>query len=188
MAKGKTLVAFSGKAYAGKTTCADYLESQYGFEKLSFADILKQVCKEVFLMKTKDRSLLQDVGTALRQVDKDVFVNYMEHKIKYTLSRCDTPELVKLVIDDLRYPNELKMLQRIGFTTVRLVVVPELLKERALVRDNKYMTEAQLNHISESSLDNDFSFSYMITNNEALTDLWGKLDEILGKKRSKTDD
>lgn len=46
--KGKTLFGVSGFAGSGKDTMADYLVENYGFKKISFAKIIKDVCRMVF--------------------------------------------------------------------------------------------------------------------------------------------
>jgi len=171
---------FSGKAYSGKTTCADYFVTKYNMQKLSFATILKELCRDVFNMKKKNRSLLQDVGTALRSVDEDVFVNYLERKIEMLGYRNG------IVVDDLRYQNELKMLKRQKFMVMRLIVDDEILKERA-GQKGKIMTSAQLNHPSEKDLDNIYQDICFMTNEGTLKELYNKLDKIYKMDRTDKD-
>ena len=44
------IVGLIGKKGHGKDTFADYLVQHYDFVKLSFAEPLKKVCKELFLL------------------------------------------------------------------------------------------------------------------------------------------
>lgn len=46
--KAKLLVGIAGFAGSGKDTVADMLSAHYGFQKVSLADPLKRICKEVF--------------------------------------------------------------------------------------------------------------------------------------------
>jgi len=42
------IIGISGQACSGKDTAADILVKQYGFVKISLADLMKRICKEVF--------------------------------------------------------------------------------------------------------------------------------------------
>ncbi len=171
--------AFAGKAYSGKSSCAKYLASKHNMSILSFATILKETCKEVFDMQVKDRSLLQKVGSALRDINKNVFVDYLERKIEkigYSVGIC---------IDDLRYKNEFEMLQRQNFILVKLIVDEEILKERALKLTGQIMTTEQINHPSETDLDNIYHGFTFITGNSTEEDLYNKLDVLYKREKEK---
>lgn len=173
-------IAFSGKAYSGKSSYAHYLRDIYGFEVLSFATILKETVTEVFGMKEKDRDLLQKVGAALREIDSNVFVNYLERQIQSIPNNL----CAGLTVDDLRYPNEADMLKRNGFILVRLIVVPEVLEERAS-KLNVEMTEEQKSHHSECALDDYDGFNYFMTSNGPLTTEYTKIDDFYNYLRKK---
>lgn len=128
MAAGKLIiVAFSGKMGVGKTAAAMYLKELYKFKKVSFADKLKDVAKELFPfddlafsvkgknVKFKDhdftpREFLIHLGQFLRYFDKDYF-------IKATHLEDMTG---RIVIDDLRYLNEVEYLKKLGAKFVRI--------------------------------------------------------------------
>lgn len=42
------IISFSGKARAGKDTCADVLVNKFGFKKFNLADPIKTICSRVF--------------------------------------------------------------------------------------------------------------------------------------------
>lgn len=63
MSKRNRIICLSGWRGSGKDTVADYLESRYGYKKLSFAAALKDLVVALFPM---DRELLDDrVGKEL---------------------------------------------------------------------------------------------------------------------------
>lgn len=121
------ILAFSGKSKAGKTTAANYLQVNYGFRKLSFADRLKELAKEFYPFNTieshgelKDkpykkydwtpRDFLIRLGHFVRFHDPEYFINYISN----------LPTSTNWVIDDLRFKNEAKNLKEMGATLIRL--------------------------------------------------------------------
>ena len=184
----RILLAFAGKMYTGKDTSADiwvkrYIEySKYmnsldlpvrGYQRLAFADGIKQVCKTVFNLTDDDvntpngkkqivgiygktvRELLQGIGEGLRQsISPNIWVTRAMSIIDNTLNFTDK----NIVVTDVRYINELSALKARGFTMVKLV------------RD----TGIEDNHPSEKDL-KDSHFDYIIENNGSLVDLEIKL-------------
>ena len=72
-------------------------------------------------MKFKDRKLLQQIGSKMRDIDTDVFSKYLikqSNQYKFVL------------VDDARYPDEIKYLKDNGFILIKLIIKPELQKKR----------------------------------------------------------
>ena len=44
----KSIIGITGKKFNGKDTGAIYLINNYGYERLAFADALKEACKCIF--------------------------------------------------------------------------------------------------------------------------------------------
>src|SRR4051812_46597071 len=106
--------AFYGGPGAGKTTCPEYLVSQHGLKKLSFAEPLKQIAVMLWGDEAfKDRGKLQKLGTMLREIDEDVWVNPLLRKVEES----DAP----IVVDDCRFPNEFWRLKEKGFIMIRVL-------------------------------------------------------------------
>lgn len=134
----KTVIGLTGYAGAGKSTVAEYLVNAHGFERVSFAAPLKKMLRTLDpiigntvtktvsqssvhpthlseLAETENsikagpfgpeyRRLLQVLGTdCIRAVDEDFWV-------KAALKQMDNPE-GKYVFDDVRFPNEAKVIQ-----------------------------------------------------------------------------
>lgn len=140
------IIAISGKFCSGKDTIADWLVGNYGFRKVGFADKLKGVAADLFGMKEKDRSLLQALGEGMRQIRPSVWVDYVLHNIQ--------PD-EDVVINDVRYLNELKLIQ--AASGKKLLVRLECSDVIRLARYYKlygyYPTVEQCNFISEVQLD-----------------------------------
>lgn len=115
-------IAFMGKICSGKSTLCKYLQQlQPEFVVLSFAGKIKEIANDLFDMKFKDRQLLQQIGSKMRDIDPDVFSKYLikqSNKYKFVL------------VDDARYPNEIKYLKENGFILIKLIITPELQKTR----------------------------------------------------------
>lgn len=139
----KLRIAFTGIAGSGKTTAARVLENEFGFRRTSIATPVKILTG--LIMHTIDdfigwtpswtegepwtaravddakrdnpgiRSLLQVVGTDIgrEMYGRDVWVN----QVSETLDRSSLP---RIVVDDLRFPNEADVLRESDFIIIRL--------------------------------------------------------------------
>jgi len=85
---------------SGKDTVARYLEVKYGYKQLAFADKIYEIAESLFDMGQKDRSLLQNIGQKMREIDEWVWINHIDKIIRQN-------NYSKIVISDLRQANEL---------------------------------------------------------------------------------
>lgn len=117
-------IAICGKMCSGKSTLANYIKytySKYNFTIDSFAKKIYELAKELFNMKEKNRSLLISIGTKMREIDNNVWCNYIENKYKNE---------DYIIIDDLRFENEAKMLKKNNFFLIKLNISNELQEKR----------------------------------------------------------
>ena len=169
--KSTMRIAITGKMCSGKTYIADYLIEKYNLTKFSFASEVKNIASELFNMENKDRKLLQTVADKMKDIDKDVWV-------KYTLKLIG--EKQNVVIDDLRFKNELKYLRENGFITIRINISNEEQESRLSKKYPDTYNEhlSRRNHNSEIDIENlevDYEFNSdenLINNiNKLLNDL-----------------
>ena len=118
-------VAFIGQQRSGKDTAAqvfdDWVEENHTALRFknsslvlhsgavhcySFAQPIKDLCEASYGMHTRED--MQGVGAYLRQYDKAFFVRILERKIIE-----DNPQFA--VITDVRYPNEVAAVTKLGF-------------------------------------------------------------------------
>ena len=131
-----SLVALGGLAGSGKTEVANYLVSELGYKRVKFADPLKDmvrallpsqeetgISKEEFIegrFKEKPcmylggktpRHVMQTLGTEWGRdlIDSDLWVDNAYRRINMLLNQNHS-----VVVDDVRFPNELIMLKRLG--------------------------------------------------------------------------
>ena len=117
-------VAITGKMCSGKTTLSKYLVSiEPRFQVFSFGKKVKEVASDLFQMDPnfKDRSLLTSIGQKMREIDLDVWANYVVQQTK-DINYC--------LVDDLRYQNEYELLAKEGWKIIQLRVSKELQEER----------------------------------------------------------
>ena len=125
------IIGVAGYKGAGKDTIANVLQTSYGFEKMSFAQPIKDICHHTFgidkaILSGDDgerefretsipewfylspRDMMQKIGMAFRDnLNKDIWIKVLENKIKNTKKN--------IVIPDVRFENELDMINNYGF-------------------------------------------------------------------------
>jgi hypothetical protein len=194
------VVGFSGLAGSGKTTAATLLlneavERNLSAVKLSFAAALRQICTIAYPWVPREcfygnkaqketqipgmpegitgRKILQLIGTeAFRGIYQPTWVRLIEYQIEDAREKGRTD---LIVIDDVRFPNELEMLKRHGVSvrcnriqTVEPYYIEDSDGEQVLVVPTLHESEA---HIATLDVDMD------IDNN-------GTFDELAATVRS----
>ena len=158
------IIAISGKLQSGKDTIADYLVLKHGFTRIAFADKLKDIAKDLFnwdgVKDDSGRKLLQELGCQMRNVRKDVWVDYVFRAIRKHND-------MNWVITDVRFLNEFKSLKLLGAKMFRV--------ERNINRDGDIHT-----HPSETELDGQI-FLEIINNNSTIEELYKNIDFIFSK-------
>jgi hypothetical protein len=129
------LIGLVGQARAGKSTVADVLVA-FGWHERPFAGLLKSVVAEVFGLPISEvlghrgfdreairedwglstRQILQQAGQAWRDVHPDVWVRANVRQIRPMLRLGG-----RVVVSDVRYPNEAAALRELGGELYRVV-------------------------------------------------------------------
>lgn len=104
-------IALCGKMGSGKSHVATHIATELKYHKTSFAKRVKELAVELFGMKQKNRGLLIQFASMMREIDSFVWVNCVEREI----AEHDT-----IVIDDLRLENEYEFLKKNGFKVVKI--------------------------------------------------------------------
>ena len=167
------IIGLSGYARSGKDEVAKILVQEYGYERVAFADPIRRMLYElnpvivesnlldsVTLQNLVDsqgwdeakkdpevRLMLQNLGVSARKIiSEDVWV---ETALRYVV------EGSKVVITDVRFPNEAKAISRLHGQMWRI---------------SRSGVSAVNNHISESALD-DYKFNQILKNEGTLESL-----------------
>ena len=155
-------IAICGRAGAGKTTLANALSDEIKLRTgkaasiVGFADKLKDVCREIFRMESKDRELLQGVGTALRSIRDTVWIDYL-------MDNHVTGKTEPIIVHDVRYENEALRLLSAGFVLVHLHVDRKIQIDRGRITGH--------DHDSESSTDELIKYAHMHARSSTPEDL-----------------
>lgn len=168
MSQLPSIIGLSGYAQSGKDTVANILVREYGYERIAFADPIKDLLYKInphvgggtFLKSTVDtigwerakknpevRIMLQSLGVGARELFGENFW------IDLALAKAKQEH--RVVITDVRFKNEAQMITIAG---------------GQLWRVHRPHTGPVNDHISESELD-DHPFDYRIYNNSGLDGL-----------------
>jgi len=181
----ETKIALTGKMRSGKSTVAEYLAKEYGFKRVSFSTELKRCVYYLFDIKTfdnrygKPREILQKFGQFCRTIDNDVWVRkcFQEIKCLENLAKLLRRKDFRIVIDDLRQPNEYDRCRAEGFVIVRVTAPDSLRIERIEASGEGFDLEA-FNHETEQYVDT-FDVDYEIRNDSDLDSLYAQVDAIM---------
>lgn len=157
----------NGRSGAGKDEIANHLVSNYGFTQVSFATPIYIFAREFFGMTAKDRKLLQDIGQSWRNINPDVWVNYLFKNL---------PD-GNIVISDCRQANEIIEGMKNWFIPIRVSASLENRINRIVLRDGAYPDVSLFDNESESGADD---FPYIEVNNDGTKqELYEKIDSII---------
>ena len=180
------LVGVAGKKGSGKDTIGAYLVERYGFQRMSFADSLKEACAQLFDFddeqlygdekETPDprwggvtpRKVLQLVGTELLKIQLNNLIpelggNIFSKRVELGLPNL---EIFSVVITDVRFEDEVDMIRRNGGIIVQVV------------RPTPPSGDPTLSsHSSEVGLSPE-QIDLVIENDGSLRDLYRKIDSL----------
>lgn len=134
-------VGIIGRARTGKDTAGKWFVDERGYRRLAFADALKDAALKVDPIVEVDntgdyyrlaenvtefgweaakeddevRRILQELGSAMRAVDPDIWIRPVLAK---AIEANDAG--VPVVVTDVRYPNEVEALKRSGFRLLHI--------------------------------------------------------------------
>jgi hypothetical protein len=183
-------IALIGKARSGKDTAALWLVRNRQYTRLAFADPLKEMAlsinpyvptgygvtvrlssliADVGWEYAKDnypevRRLLQWTGHSIREQDEDYWVRALGRKVA-NAEAWNLP----VVVTDVRYENEARMLRSRGFKMVRVVRPTGTAKTMGEIRAAM--------HASETALD-DYAADVTIHNESTLAALYEQVESL----------
>lgn len=127
----------------------------YGLPKFdTMVELTKEIAALPIAADGKPRTFLQTAGTMCRDLDEDVFVKWMDRKIKANAARYIEMVVPHLTfISDVRMVNEAKWIaDQPNGVLIKFSCDDEVRAERIEKRDGKRMTAEQLSHESELSV------------------------------------
>lgn len=116
------IVTLSGKARSGKDTLADYLvensPEDKDYSKTALGNPIKEICTVLYGNSAKkNREALIMIGQGLRAKEPHIWIlTWLRHAIESFAYE----ESSKLVVTDVRQPNEFSFFKSLGALTVRI--------------------------------------------------------------------
>lgn len=136
-------IAISGPMGSGKSTIANMMKTN-DYNIYSFGQKIKDIAYELFNMgPIKDRSLLINIADKMREIDPDVWA---KHIVKETSNK------EHCIIDDLRFQNELDLLEQNDEWIFFVLTIDENKRLDRLKKlyPNNYVDHIKnMNHLSE---------------------------------------
>ena len=144
-------IGICGKMASGKTTLAEALCNGLKFNKFSLAEAVKDFANFLFDIPEgyKDRKAYQKVGDGGRKkLYNDIWIDVLKGKVRE--SDCDF-----VVVDDIRYLNEIKKLKEDGWVLVKIDIDDSLQIERLkqTYPENWEVHAESRTHPSEAEID-----------------------------------
>lgn len=166
------IVGLSGYARSGKDTVANYLVEHHGYRRVAFADTLKRFVASIYpdigsrveavgweaaKEQLEVRQALQRVGTLARHhIHPDIWVMPL-------LPNLSDPD-ARLVVSDVRFPNEAAFVQNQGGPVIRI---------------NRPGVLPAGNDVTDTSLDTFDGFFAVLENDGTLDDLYAKAESAM---------
>jgi hypothetical protein len=180
------LIGLSGIKRSGKDTFADILVEKYGFEKKSFADPLKEMCRALFnfndeqlygdLKEVVDerwnitpREALQNLGTDFVRKNLKIYLpNLQCPKDEFWLKRFslwyqDNKDK-NVVVPDIRFENEALLIRQLGGTVIRVKSVKDVYNKDSHSSENNFD-----NIKSDINIFNDYTPNYFVKIEDVLS-------------------
>ena len=180
------IIGILGVKRSGKDTTADYLVTKYGYNKLAFAQPLKDACKILFDFSedqmnsdskedvdptwgVSPRIVFQYLGTdifrkeihkIMPDIENNFWVKVMENKI---MSLKENNKDAKIIVSDVRFQNEIDMIHRLNGIIIKI--------ERPSLKNID-------THESEKNICN-LNGDIIIVNDKTINDLYDETDNIV---------
>jgi dephospho-CoA kinase len=176
----KLVIGLSGRIGSGKGTIGDYLSGEYGAEGRRFSDILRDLLVRLHI--PVERAALQSMGRTLReQFGDDILVKTLQKDL-------EAAEADIVMVDGIRYPNEVEMLRSfednvLFFVDASPKIRFERVRKRAekgegkidfdeFLRADERETERYLDEAKETA-------DYRLDNSGSFEDLYKQVDRAL---------
>lgn len=147
-------------------------ENAYDLVQLLREEVTGDVELTAYSRTLKIRTGLQDLGTKIRRAQNP---NYWTEKFLETVEASTADYMF---VSDARFPNEMNTVVDNHGVALRLNISPEILEERRHNRDGVVYTEEQINHISETALDDYDRFDIYVKETFNTADLVQQIETI----------
>jgi hypothetical protein len=172
----KPIIAFTGLAQSGKTTAANALQT-LGYDKVSFADPLKEMVRSLTNVTDKDarppelcgkslREIYQSLGTEWGRgmVGSDIWIHSGRRRLATLMGDVESGIIHGIVLDDVRFSDEASLVRELGGIVIEIT--------RAGIE--------RMAHASEAGISREL-IDFTIGNEGSVEELWGAVLTVTGK-------
>jgi len=195
------IIAITGKMCSGKSTVANYLKERYNFKICSFGEPVKRYAALIFGDNTKNRPIIQDFAQKIKELDEDVWVNYLLRNIDQNDNQDDNQNDIQndnqndiqddnqndnIVIDDLRFPNEYDALHKRGVAIIKIDIdrAFQIHRLKETYPNNYDCHISRIDNISETHIDNIKENFLFKSTSESEGLIYTFIDNIINKLRN----
>jgi cytidylate kinase len=150
------IIGIAGKMQSGKDTLGAYLIKNHDYNRRSFATNVRSTLTNINLEANREN--MQFLAQALRSRWPDVWVEAVQKDLLQLKQFCGVIE-DKIIITDVRYPNEVSMVRRLGGKIIHLLATADVRWQRHTYSE-KFITSTTRSvwdnwnlHSSELALD-----------------------------------
>lgn len=111
-----TRIALVGRAKVGRSAISSYLQDKHGFKEMGLQDGVRRTLRTLYGWTTYHRvpwETSMKFYDALYKLDSNIWIGFLAWKIERT-------KMPNIVVDDVRYLNEVEVLKNLGFKIVRI--------------------------------------------------------------------
>jgi ethanolamine utilization protein EutP (predicted NTPase) len=170
-------IAFVGRHQSGKTYAAHYLYKHHGFKTVKMQDGVTKMLRYFYKYRSHERINWEKrlaFYDALYILDNDIHIDYLLRRLATSTT--------DIVIDDVRYINEVQKLREAGFIIIR-ISMPTTTKIKLKGIKTAAPGSIKLNEYFNRTFEA-YSTDYSIIN-ENRNSLYRLLDSIITKEREK---
>jgi dephospho-CoA kinase len=160
-------IALIGKSGAGKSKVSKYLVETHGFAVIRTGVICRQV--SMILFGNEEKSSTQRLDDALTVIDPSIF---LRASLRCAILDGD------IVIDSLRFREDVLLARSLHFLTLKVLSDPGLRLDRLTSRGQLFDPAIEGSHRSETELDGEI-VDYEIENDGTLRDLTSSVDDLI---------
>lgn len=196
-------ILLTGKKFSGKTTVANYIKEKYNFKEYTFAEPLKEICRQVFHLSDSQlhdqeqketidnrwgitpRQMFQNMGDLMREqmpnyfnipTEPKIFTQILENKLKGIDQN--------IIISDGRLPDEIKWFRSLEYPNPNISnkefnntqTTGE--KFNVVIKIKRDGLKSYDTHITERY---EYDCDIVLQNNGTIQELYKSIDEIMKK-------
>lgn len=177
-------IVLFGKMRSGKDTVGKMLIEDYNFKRFAFGDGIGEIIEKYFpkaFENGKPRHHYQFIGQQLRQLNEDVWIEYLLNGV--AKAEQENGAALNVVVCDGRQINEAERMKSEGYVIIKVEADENVRLERIMAEGDTFDPK-HLQHETELQVDQ-VKADYIIKNDGTLDDLNRKVYETVIQIRAK---